>query len=104
MKEDIETEHFTEDVIEEDIDLEKESDDDNTEVRHAAGTAQVTDSVKSYLRDIGKIPLLNKKTETAIAAQISESKHLCIEAISRFPFLHKEFVSIGERLRKTLFI
>ncbi|QQR53755.1 RNA polymerase sigma factor RpoD [bacterium] len=100
VKEDIETEHFTEDVIEEDIDLEKESDDDNTEVRHAAGTAQVTDSVKSYLRDIGKIPLLNKKTETAIAAQISESKHLCIEAISRFPFLHKEFVSIGERLRK----
>lgn len=60
----------------------------------------VTDSVKSYLRDIGKIPLLNKKTETVIATQIAQSKHDGINAISRLPVLHKEFVLIGEKLEK----
>ena len=59
-----------------------------------------TDSVKAYLRDIGKIPLLNKKTETAIAERIAKSKRDSIDAISRFPCLHKEFVLIGERLEK----
>ena len=33
--------------------------------------SQITDAVKCYLRDIGKIPLLNKKTETVIAEQIA---------------------------------
>lgn len=82
-----------------DDEAEKEEVDED-EVRHATPSTQLTDSVKSYLRDIGKIPLLNKKTETAIAKQISDSKHQSIDAISRFPFLHKEFVLIAERLAK----
>lgn len=82
-----------------DDEAEKE-DVDEDEVRHATPSTQLTDSVKSYLRDIGKIPLLNKKTETAIAKQIADSKLQAIDAISRFPFLHKEFVIIGERLAK----
>ena len=61
---------------------------------------QITDSVKSYLRDIGKIPLLNKKTETVIAQKISEAKQESIAAISQFPFLYKEFIGIGEKLQK----
>jgi RNA polymerase primary sigma factor len=43
---------------------------------------------------------LNKKTETAIADMISSSKKDSVEAIARFPFIHKEFVSIGEKLEK----
>lgn len=73
---------------------------DADEVRHSSGSTQLTDSVKSYLRDIGKIPLLNKKTESVIAKQISDSKKNAIESIGRFPFLHKEFINIGERLIK----
>jgi RNA polymerase primary sigma factor len=61
---------------------------------------QITDSVKSYLRDIGKIPLLNKKTETVIAQKIAEAKTESIDAISQFPFLHKEFIVIGDKLQK----
>jgi RNA polymerase primary sigma factor len=100
VKNKIVTETFTDDFHGEE-DIEKEdAEEDAAEVRHAAGTAQITDSVKSYLRDIGKIPLLNKKTENTIAKQISDSKQYCIDAISYFPFLHKEFVIIGERLRK----
>ena len=66
----------------------------------APTTQQLTDGVKVYLRDIGKIPLLNKKTEKVIADQIARSKKEAIEALSRFPFIHKEFVAIGEKLQR----
>jgi len=85
----------------EDEEYEKEEvGEEKVTIRQAIPTGQVADSVKSYLRDIGKIPLLNKKTEGAIAQQIAESKKNSIDAISHFPFLHKEFVLIGEKLEK----
>jgi RNA polymerase primary sigma factor len=74
--------------------IEKES------IRETAGSTQITDGVKSYLRDIGKIPLLNKKTETDIADRIAQGKRESIDALSRFPFIHKEFVAMAERLEK----
>ena len=43
---------------------------------------------------------MNKKTETIIAEQIATGKRESIDAISQFPFIHKEFVSIGERVQK----
>jgi RNA polymerase primary sigma factor len=67
-------------------------------VREIGDTTQVSDSVKTYLRDIGKIPLLNKKTERAIAEKIASSKRKSVEAISQFPFIHKELITIGEKL------
>lgn len=69
-------------------------------VRETDDSAQLADGVKCYLRDIGKIPLLNKKTETLIAEKIARSKQESIEALSKFPFIHKEILSIGERLEK----
>lgn len=87
----LEDEEFEED--------EEEESDEKITTRQTS-TAQVADSVKSYLRDIGKIPLLNKKTEATIAQQIAESKRKSIDAISHFPFLHKEFVLIGDKLEK----
>ncbi len=62
--------------------------------------APAADGVKHYLRDIGKIPLLNKKTETVISDAIATAKRDSIDAISRFPSVHKEFLIIGERLGK----
>ena len=94
---DLHTDEFDEDETEgEELDDDEE---DKGAVREA-GASQITDPVKCYLRDIGKIPLFNKKTETAIADQIAKSKIESIDAISRFPFIHKEFVIIGERLAK----
>jgi RNA polymerase primary sigma factor len=78
--------------------LEEDEEEDEEEVREAP--SQITDSVKSYLRDIGKIPLLNKKTEAVIAKNISDAKKESIDAIARFPFLHKELVDMGEKLQK----
>ena len=90
---DLQADQFDEDEAEPDDEEEKEA------VREI-GASQITDPVKCYLRDIGKIPLLNKKTETVIAEKIAASKKESIEAISRFPFIHKEFVTIGEKLQQ----
>lgn len=87
-----------EDVIEDEDELDVE--DEDRVIKEAVSSAQIADGVKCYLRDIGKIPLLNKKTESVIAEQIASGKSGSIEAISKFPFVHKEFVSIGERLQK----
>jgi RNA polymerase primary sigma factor len=77
-----------------------EEEEERDVVRDAAEGAPIADGVKFYLRDIGKIPLLNKKTETVISDQIARCKRESIEAISKFPFLHKELVFIGEKLLK----
>ncbi len=76
---------------------ELEEHDEEKSISHAT---QITDPVKCYLRDIGKIPLLNKKTEKVISEKISSAKVESIDALSRFPLIHKEFVLIADRLRK----
>ncbi len=83
--------------------LDQEEDEDDGEerpARDAGESTYITDGVKCYLRDIGKIPLLNKTTEKVLSDKIANSKRSCIEAISHFPFVHKEFLWIGEKLRK----
>lgn len=83
----------------------EESDDEAEEdekaaIRSAGENTYIADGVKCYLRDIGRIPLLNKKTEVVIADQIAACKRDSIALISKFPFIHKEVVSIGEKLQK----
>lgn len=89
-------------LVEEELEEESEEEEDEERevIRDTGESAYITDGVKCYLRDIGKIPLLNKKTEAAIADQIATGKRESIESISKFPFIHKELVAIGERLQK----
>ena len=84
----------------EDPDEVHDDDDEEKEEHDVSEATHITDGVKCYLRDIGKIPLLNKTTEKVIADQIANSKRLCIDAISHFPFVHKEFISMIDRLNK----
>jgi RNA polymerase primary sigma factor len=87
--------------IDEDVDEDqKEDDEEDDDERALSHNAQITDPVKCYLRDIGRIPLLNKKTESVISEKISGAKTTSIEALSHFPVIHKEFVLIADRLRK----
>src|SRR5579885_754627 len=87
-------------VDEDEVEEEEEEGDEEKKKVIRGGSAQISDAVKCYLRDIGKIPLLNKKTETVISDMIARSKRDSIDVLSRFPFIHKEFVLIGERLQK----
>ncbi len=89
---------FTEED-EEDSESEDDAESDES-IRETAESSYMPDGVKCYLRDIGKIPLLNKKTEIVIAEQIATCKNDSIEALSKFPFIHKELVLIGEKLSK----
>lgn len=62
--------------------------------------SQLNDPVKLYLKEIGKIPLLNKVTEKVIADKIAEGKRESIDVISQFPFVAKELVGFCERLER----
>ncbi len=67
--------------------------------------SQLNDPVKLYLKEIGKIPLLNKVTEKVIADKIAKGKRDSIDAIAQFPFVAKELVSLEERVsRDPLFL
>ena len=99
FKNHIETSEFVSEVDEPE-ESEEEEDEERDLVREAGDGSYMPDGVKLYLRDIGKIPLLNKRTESVIADQIAKSKHDSIESISKFPFIHKELVHIGERVSK----
>ena len=81
---------------------EESEEDEETEKEEARDTEStyITDAVKCYLRDIGKIPLLNKKTESVIAEQIAKGKKESIEAISKFPFIHKEIINLIEKIER----
>ncbi|MBU4269610.1 RNA polymerase sigma factor RpoD [Candidatus Dependentiae bacterium] len=62
--------------------------------------SQLNDPVKLYLKEIGKIPLLNKATEKVIADTIADSKIKSIDTIARFPFVVKDLLALEERLQK----
>jgi RNA polymerase primary sigma factor len=79
---------------------EEGEEDEEDKIESRGASSPITDPVKCYLRDIGKIPLLNKQTETVIANMIAQGKKESIDALSRYPFIHKEFIYIGERLQK----
>ena len=67
--------------------------------------SQLNDPVKLYLKEIGKIPLLNKVTEKVIADKIAKGKRDSIDTIAQFPFVAKELMSMEERVvRDSLFL
>jgi RNA polymerase primary sigma factor len=93
---DLQAEQFEEESAEA-----EEEESEEREVREV-GASQITDPVKCYLRDIGKIPLLNKKTETVISDQIAKSKKDSIDSLSRFPVIHKEFSVLGDKITQNV--
>ena len=95
IKEKLASSIHSEDLLDND---EEDADDEERPTKDVTDSTYITDGVKCYLRDIGKIPLLNKVTEKVISDKIANSKRSCIDAISHFPFVHKEFLSIGEKL------
>jgi len=61
---------------------------------------QLNDPVKLYLKEIGRIPLLNKETEQVLADAIAQSKRESVDAVAQFPFTAKEFISFREKLAR----
>lgn len=76
------------------------SDKDQEKIKGLIEPSQLNDPVKLYLKEIGKIPLLNKVTEKVIADKIAQGKQDSIGAIAQFPFVAKEFMSLEERVSR----
>ncbi|MFH1831632.1 MAG: RNA polymerase sigma factor RpoD [bacterium] len=76
------------------------SDRDTEKLKDFIEPSQLNDPVKLYLKEIGKIPLLNKITEKVIATKIAKGKKDSIDAIVRFPFVAKELMNIEDRVSK----
>jgi RNA polymerase primary sigma factor len=53
-----------------------------------------------YLREMGRVPLLTKEGEVALARRIERGTNAMRKAISRTPLAVDELVRIGERLRE----
>jgi RNA polymerase primary sigma factor len=85
-------------------DLEEEEDSfgekETDRLKDLLEPSQLNDPVKLYLKEIGKIPLLNKVTEKVIADKIAKGKRDSIDAIAQFPFVAKELVSMEERVSR----
>jgi RNA polymerase primary sigma factor len=82
------------------IDDELYGDKELEKIKALSEPSQLNDPVKLYLKEIGKIPLLNKATEKIIADKIADGKRESIDAISQFPFSAKELIGMEERLTR----
>ncbi len=80
--------------------FDEEEEVDTAKLREFIEPSQLNDPVKLYLKEIGKIPLLNKVTEKVIADKIAKGKSDSIDAIARFPFVPKELINMEERISK----
>jgi RNA polymerase primary sigma factor len=57
------------------------------------------DAVRTYLREMGVVPLLTRECEVALAKRIERGHMLILKTISRFPLVLKELVAMGAELR-----
>ena len=58
-----------------------------------------SDPVRTYLREMGVVPLLTREREVAIAKRIERGHLLVMKTISRSPLVLKELIATGEELR-----
>jgi RNA polymerase primary sigma factor len=64
------------------------------------GTLEKThDPIRSYLREMGTVPLLTRESEVAIAKRIERGHLLVLKTITRAPLIVKELLQVGEDLR-----
>lgn len=78
---------------------EDDIDDLDKKIVSSGENTYIADGVKCYLRDIGKIPLLNKKTESVIAEQIASCKTNSINLLAKIPLIHREVSRLGEKIQ-----
>lgn len=61
---------------------------------------QSNDSVRTYLRNMGRVALLTRDGEVAIAKQIEAGENAVLSSILSSPIAVQEIIDIGDRLRE----
>ncbi|HYL09878.1 MAG TPA: RNA polymerase sigma factor RpoD [Candidatus Acidoferrales bacterium] len=70
------------------------------EVKLSPGVEDAPDPVRTYLREMGSVPLLTREGEVALAKRIERGEMLVLKAISRSPSMLEELIAIGDALRR----
>jgi RNA polymerase primary sigma factor len=60
---------------------------------------QASDPVRTYLREMGSVPLLTRELEVEIAKRMERGQLLVMKTISRSPLVLKELIASGAELR-----
>ncbi len=60
---------------------------------------QSSDPVRTYLREMGTVPLLTRELEVVIAKRMERGQQLVMKTISRSPLVLKEVIAAGSELR-----
>jgi RNA polymerase primary sigma factor len=59
-----------------------------------------TDPIRTYLREMGVVPLLTREQEVAIAKRLEHGQLLVLKTVSRSPIVLEELLKIGQDLRE----
>lgn len=65
----------------------------------AQPSEQASDPVRSYLREMGTVPLLTRELEVEIARRMERGRLLVMKTISRSPLVVKELLTVAADLR-----
>ena len=69
------------------------------DVGPAAGE-KVNDPVRTYLREMGTVPLLSREGETEIARRIERGQNTVMKALSRSPLAIQQILDLAEEVRR----
>jgi RNA polymerase primary sigma factor len=61
---------------------------------------KINDPVRTYLREMGTVPLLSREGETEIARRIERGQNTVMKALSRSPLVTQEIVDLAEEVRR----
>jgi RNA polymerase primary sigma factor len=68
--------------------------------QYAGALDKSSDSVRTYLKEMGAVPLLSREKEVAIAKRIERGHLLVLKTISRCPLVLKDLIRTGRHLRQ----
>lgn len=68
--------------------------------QYALSWDKSSDSVRTYLKEMGIVPLLSREREVAIAKRIERGHFFVLKTISRCPLVFKELIATGQHLRQ----
>lgn len=96
-----ENEETTFNVTGDEFDFEEEATTSEEEVGNISDgdSARTDDPVRLYLREMGRVELLSREGEIAIAKRIEEGRHLMMESICESPLTMQAITSWREGLR-----
>jgi RNA polymerase primary sigma factor len=73
--------------------------DESVSVHPPSPSEQASDPVRTYLREMGTVPLLTRELEVEIAKRMERGQLLVMKNLSRSPLILKELVSVGAGIR-----